>query len=725
MNNQYFIIEQLHIDSFGKLSGCDFSLSSGMNLIEGANESGKSTIAAFIRYLLYGMSAKERAAVASWGNGSLGGSMTARVGEKRYRIERMTANASARDNVQIIDLDDSSAVSRGEAPGEWFFGVGAETFSDTAFVSQLGGAATGEKTAESIGNILFSADENVNTAKAVSRLDAARVQLLHKNGKGGRIAELDEECAALETRLAAALQTSRDIRSKEAQLADLKGKAAAAHEKAEELNRQLSRFEAGTLVGLFDRMKSLQERLDGLRTELVEIDAPDPVEVERLNALVTRMETCQKELNEAKLRAAENPFAGTREIGKFEQQMLDDYLEYGGYERVRNDCESYRTGAKTYLTVGLSTLIVGLVLLILGVVPMLLTRPVGKWWLIGAVLVCALAAAMFVISSRQKRAADELENRFDVDELEAILSRRSSWSAGSDQPTVKEAERRLAEAVSAAEEFGEPDELRQKLDALNQSLNEAGVMKAEYDRQLSLYYLMREQLGGYDEAELREKLEDTIEFDKIDAEKLPTMRREATLAARLSEELDRHIVELEKTLAGLYPTCENPSKLSDRLSAAGMERDELKKKHDAYLLACEKLGEAGEQLRQGVSPQLAKGTAARMERITDGKYRELGVSSSLVLTAADAHGSHPLEALSAGTQDAAYLCLRMSLIELLYRKAQPPMIYDESFVRQDDERLCAFLKLLDGEGGQSILFTSNSREAAQMSRLGAFRHIRL
>ena len=48
------IIEKITIKSFGQLSNLTMDFSETVNVIEGANEAGKSTIAAFIKYMLYG-----------------------------------------------------------------------------------------------------------------------------------------------------------------------------------------------------------------------------------------------------------------------------------------------------------------------------------------------------------------------------------------------------------------------------------------------------------------------------------------------------------------------------------------------------------------------------------------------------------------------------------------------------------------------------------------------
>lgn len=70
------IIEKLNIKAFGRLRDYELELSPGVNIIEGENESGKSTLCAFIKFIFYGIPAKERAAYASWSDSRADGSLT-------------------------------------------------------------------------------------------------------------------------------------------------------------------------------------------------------------------------------------------------------------------------------------------------------------------------------------------------------------------------------------------------------------------------------------------------------------------------------------------------------------------------------------------------------------------------------------------------------------------------------------------------------------------------
>ena len=69
------IIESIYIKNFGKLADMKINLSDGVNILRGENESGKSTLCAFIRFVFYGLSgrAEEKLKYISWGASSVSG----------------------------------------------------------------------------------------------------------------------------------------------------------------------------------------------------------------------------------------------------------------------------------------------------------------------------------------------------------------------------------------------------------------------------------------------------------------------------------------------------------------------------------------------------------------------------------------------------------------------------------------------------------------------------
>ena len=58
-----------------------------------------------------------------------------------------------------------------------------------------------------------------------------------------------------------------------------------------------------------------------------------------------------------------------------------------------------------------------------------------------------------------------------------------------------------------------------------------------------------------------------------------------------------------------------------------------------------------------------------------------------------------------------YLAARMALTDFLSGSSEPlPLIFDDSFVYLDDERLAKFLEFVSQKDRQIIIFTCHSRE---------------
>ena len=88
-------ILELNIIQFGKLSDRTLTLEEGFNIVEGRNESGKSTLQAFIKFIFYGLPRRnpnvligERERALSWL-----GQVAAGRQKVPYRAERKNGRA--------------------------------------------------------------------------------------------------------------------------------------------------------------------------------------------------------------------------------------------------------------------------------------------------------------------------------------------------------------------------------------------------------------------------------------------------------------------------------------------------------------------------------------------------------------------------------------------------------------------------------------------------------
>ena len=233
------IIEKINIKSFGMITDMTLEFSDSINVIEGQNEAGKSTIAAFIKYMLYGFdntddkeNLSERNRRINWVTGNAQGSMNVRVKDKRYLITRSTflvesnSREAYKEDSAIIDLETGAPVFGRVPAGEVFFGVDRDLFDNTAFVGQIGDSRINEDSVkESIENILFSGSEKINNQRAAAKVSVKMETLLHKNGMGGVIYDLMRRSDDFEERFKQADEDNKQILAKEAKLHEIKDEA--------------------------------------------------------------------------------------------------------------------------------------------------------------------------------------------------------------------------------------------------------------------------------------------------------------------------------------------------------------------------------------------------------------------------------------------------------------------------------------------------------------------
>ena len=196
-----------HIENFGVLSDFDYIFADGLNVIKAENGWGKSTFAAFIRVMFYGLlnDAKHDILVSDrkhylpWQGGIFGGTLTFKAQGKAYRIERTFGGTKvAGDTFALYDAE-TNLVSNdySEKIGEELFAVDAVSFRRSIFIAQLDvetqmTAAIGAK----IGNI---ADQTADLRdfEVVQERLKKELDYLTPTRKTGAIKKLQLQIAAL------------------------------------------------------------------------------------------------------------------------------------------------------------------------------------------------------------------------------------------------------------------------------------------------------------------------------------------------------------------------------------------------------------------------------------------------------------------------------------------------------------------------------------------------
>lgn len=122
-----------------------------------------------------------------------------------------------------------------------------------------------------------------------------------------------------------------------------------------------------------------------------------------------------------------------------------------------------------------------------------------------------------------------------------------------------------------------------------------------------------------------------------------------------------------------------------------------------------------------------------MDGLTDGKYSQIGVSDSMQMTYSfeeeGAVYTKTIDSVSSGTQDIAYISLRLALAEMFGKSVgKLPVVFDESFSRLDDDRLKNMLVIANRyaeDESQVLIMTSHNREAKIISEIPEFEEVNL
>lgn len=134
-----------HIENFGKLSDVSFEFEQGLNVIFHENGWGKSTLAAFIRAMFYGLTGAKNASILNsdrkkyrpWQGGVFGGKLVFEAKGKSYLLTRVFGGTDSEDVFELRDYP-ANVISTdyGTKIGEELFGIDSASFLRTIFIGQ-------------------------------------------------------------------------------------------------------------------------------------------------------------------------------------------------------------------------------------------------------------------------------------------------------------------------------------------------------------------------------------------------------------------------------------------------------------------------------------------------------------------------------------------------------------------------------------------------------------
>ena len=709
--------------SFGCLQNAELTLAPGLNVLTLPNESGKSTWAQFLLAMFYGVDTTERAKAGSiptktkykpWSGAPMTGELELDWDGRIIILERTSRGRIPMGQFRAYEKDSGLSIPEltAENCGRVLLGVERSVFERSAFVRQLGLAVSADDALEKrLSSLVTTGEETVSAAETARRLRDRKNRLRHN--KTGLIPEAAAQLSSVEDALsrfheAAAQQQSlrarqRELESRRADLLDIQSGLAA----LENRKKLQQKYDArAALIDANNRLAGAQARTAKLPPR------------ETLEELQTRIRAvASMELPPAPPEPPPAPdcpeaFRGVPEDCLLEQAARDG-REFDRLTALRR---------RPVIWAILAFVLYAAAAVIFGV--FLKNLPL-----------CAVCAAL-ALAGAVKFVFDRRHNRqyeANMDAAQAFLVRYGNRSRDEFSTHAAEYAARLNARQRTLEQQTHAAAQRQRLiDEKNfqiaQLIGSAAMLAPDVQTLDDAARAVAAALAAWSglDAAGGSAAQAQAQYDAVSAaladvqeQPLPTRDLSAYTPTSVRAELLRTEMEgasIQSRLdqnRGALAALGDPAALAAEQEQLTARIRTLEQQYVAAEFAENAVQTAAAELQRRFAPSIIEETGKLFSALTGGKYDRMLLGRQMDVMAGETAepALRPGGYLSAGTQDALYLALRLAVCRLAL-PAGTPVVLDDALVCFDDTRLRRALDALRSEAQtrQVLLLTCQSRE---------------
>ena len=727
-------ILSLYIESFGKLSDYLFDFSPKMNSIYEENGWGKTTMTVFIKTMLYGFTNKaERERYTPWNNKSaFGGTLKIEVNGKKYRIDRkFDPKKSSNDTLSVYDLGTNLELTNiGNNIGEKFLNLNVDSFERSVFIPQKElEEGFGSDIEAKLANLIGGTNDSQSFDEAVSILNE-KSKILRLNSKKGLILDKKKELADIQNEISDCNNKITGINDIEHQIDDINTEIKELNDKKKEVNLKIIKYskeqdkksKVAVAKKYYEDIENTQELLRQNNEVFngINITPEDVLTIRAKNkeliSLKYEYELKQHESGSDEKLDEFNSSLGFKDNLPTDEEIalaskrVQKYQNIKGIINAHTDEPIKKKPIMAILLVIISTIILfaGLTLLVIGVTSakeVLLT--VGIVTMIVSVLGYILSLALFLINNSQNQSTSYTKVKnydFELREIEGqirdFFGRFHLYS--SDFPNnlyiVRSNLARYNDALSLnAKKKDENLRLERKIneyekiifDFLNRfkttaptteekigELNTHLRRKSEIENNLTIKentYKQYVKLNGLNEIE--ESEEDIDSLNAVIAEieaKLSDLNKVLTIKSN-------RIVEFETDISRLDDLSEREDELKEEIRSLEHEYEIINQTIEYLKKAQTSL------LEKYVKPM--KDSVDKYVSLLLKNNKDYSIDVNFKFQFITKNGLKGIDQYSRGYQTIITLCMRLALIDCLYPKEKPFVVFDDPFVNFDDEKL--------------------------------------
>lgn len=362
-------ITRLELVGFGKFRERTIDLTSGLNLIEGPNEAGKSTIQSFITGMFYGFfqpGTKRRSYTPHrdkyrpWNQGSYRGVLVCKNEERSWRIER----CFDKDNETVNVYDDQTGddltldfpynpVTRQPQVGEKLLGLSKTAFNNTANIAQMTCASVSREADfsaevnDKLLSVMKTADASLSLSAVIHELDS-RIEQIGSPKKSktpyGQACQLKKE---LEEELEESGKNQKDYQQLCTQIDRLAEQTAQLQKEKELLETQIRQSAAKELGGRYLKAQNLRTRIERIEKEYEKYAIYQSVDLQEIDQTQKRM-AAKAQIN----RTMEKYRRASQEVEHRIQELNTLYRTLEVSEASEEVLEQFESVYERYLTLG-------------------------------------------------------------------------------------------------------------------------------------------------------------------------------------------------------------------------------------------------------------------------------------------------------------------------------------------------------------------------------------
>lgn len=665
-------IDNLKINAYGNIKNKDISLNKGINIIHGANESGKSTLLSYIVNSFYGISKTKDGREISdyekykpWEGSEFSGRIKYTLNDNsQYEIFRdFTKKNPKIYNERLEDITDNFEIDKKD--GSKFFveqtGVDKQTYLSTV-VSMQQEVRLEEKEQnlliQKIANLAGTGEDNVSYKKALGKLqDKIRDEIGTNKTTQKPINIIDKEI--------------EEINRKIEEIRPYKDKKYGIDAEKEELKEQIKELEI--------ERKILQELREN---ELIENENKKEIQIKENNikenaSKILTLKNKMKELEDIEKSIGENVSKLQSEIESKKQNQEENK-------------EAKSTSKKSiYLVIAVALIIVAVVFAVI----------VKNYVLAGIPLVLSIIDVIILAITQNKKKKEIQEQKNKQEENRIKIAQ---------------------EIENLIKELQDKEEEKRDLDSQISMIKGQLLLLENNNEQISAQVnkiktdLLNTQ--NQDKNQIITKYKTEMPIEKINS------IIESNNLHSLEEQLNTNKIKLtglEIEENTILPQLDNLVNLEERLEADRQKKTELLQREEIINLAIENLNKAYEEMKTTITPKFTNNLSEGIKEITNNKYEKVAINDENGMIIENARGEY-IEAnkLSTGTIDQLYLALRLSMIKDLSKETLP-IILDETFAYFDNARLEKIIQYLNEKAKehQTIIFTCTNREKEILDNL--------